>query len=402
MLAILSSSPWLALLVLQLLTYNAQARFVPVRSFSSSSAWQLRDAFSDQDPINNEGKAHGRPSIPSGASLVSIPITSSASLATYWTANPNNATATNAYIMMHGKLCNGDGYWTTMNTVLQQAVADKHPGAVATSIVTAPQFYSARFNSGQYTSSQLAFADTNVWQAGEAAIHPAGTNVTSFDALDALLAEFSNASRYPNMKQITFVGHGGGAQLISRYAVVGAGLPSASKIQLRYVVGDPSSNPYFTLDRPLQDTSVADKASCPLFNRWRYGFDRFNGTTTAGLSTPQEYFTRFASRDVRWVIGYQDTAADGDNTCMAKLQGGAARRDRNLSWWRYINTLAGTNQDLTGFPGALPGLVSWSNLTKGALNHRLTVVYNADHNEQVVYSSMEGMSKPLRDGSRAV
>lgn len=396
MLAIFSNALWLTLLAVQLLTWSTQAKFVPVRS-SSSSAWQQRDAFSDQDPPNNEGEDHSSPNIPKGASLVSLPVTNTASLATYWTASPNNATATNAYIMMHGKLRNGADYWTIMNNVLRQAVADKHAGAEATSIVTAPQFYSARLNSGQYTSTQLAFADTNIWQAGEAAIYPSGTNVTSFDALDALLAEFSNAARYPNMKQITFVGHGGGGQLISRYAVVGAGLPSGSKIQLRYVVGDPSSNPYFNLDRPLQDASVASKATCPLFNRWRYGFERFNGTKAGGLSTSQEYFTRFATRDVRWVVGYQDTAPDGDNTCMAKLQGGAARRDRNLSWWRYINTLAGTNQDLTGFPGGLPGMVSWSNLTKGALNHRLTVVFDADHSAQEVYTSMEGTSALFDD-----
>ncbi len=112
--------------------------------------------------------------------------------------------------------------------------------------------------------------------------------------------------------------------------MVGAGLPSGSKIQLRYVVGDPSSNPYFTLDRPLQDTSVADKATCPLYNRWRYGFDRFNGTRAAPLMTPQQYFARFVTRDVRWVVGYQDTTNDGDDTCMASSR--AAKHDAIEIW----------------------------------------------------------------------
>ncbi|SPO29055.1 uncharacterized protein UTRI_05629 [Ustilago trichophora] len=396
--SLVASTLCLALLALQLLAQTVVAELVPTRP-SSSTTWQQRDAFSDQDPINNEGENHKAPTIPSGASLVSLPITPAASLAVYWTANPNNSTATNAYVMMHGKLRDGANYWTILNNVLKNAIAAKSPNAVSTSIITAPQFYSTRLNSGQYTTNQIAFADTNVWQAGEAASHPTNSNVTSFDALDALLAEFSDTSKYPNMKQITFVGHGGGGQLISRYAVIGAGLPSSSKIKLRYVVGDPSSNPYFTLDRPLQDTSVANKSSCPLYNRWRYGFDRFNGTKAAGLLTPQQYFTTFATRDVRWVVGYQDVQADGDNTCMAKLQGGAARRDRNLSWWRYLNTLAGTNQDLTGFPGALPNLVSWSNLTRNTLNHRLTVVLDADHNAEEVYSSMEGTSALFDDSA---
>ncbi|SNX86775.1 uncharacterized protein MEPE_05484 [Melanopsichium pennsylvanicum] len=395
--SVYATSLCLALLLLQLLPHTALAHLTPVRSLSSSSAILQRDAFSDQDGINNEGEDHSTPTVPSGATLVSLPITSSASVAVYWTANPQNSTATNAYVMMHGKLRDGANYWTILNDVLKSAIAAKSPNAVSTSIITAPQFYSTRFNSGQYTANQIAFADTNVWQAGEAATHPTASNVTSFDALDALLAEFSDTQKYPNMNLITFVGHGGGAQLISRYAVVGAGLNSSSKIQLRYVVGDPSSNPYFTLDRPLQDKTVADKATCPLYNRWRYGFDRFNGTKAAGLRTPQQYFSTFATRDIRWVVGYQDTQADGDNTCMAKLQGGAARRDRNLAWWRYINTLAATNQDLTGFPGALPNLSSWSNLTQGKLSHRLTVIQNADHNAQEVYSSMEGTSALFDD-----
>lgn len=386
----------LVLLALQLLSNPVTAQLTPVRS-SSPSTLERRDAFSDQDKISNEGEDHNPPTIPSGANLVSLPVTDSASVAVYWTARPQNSTATNAYIMMHGKLRDGANYWTILNNVLKSAIAANTPNAVSTSIITAPQFYSTRFNSGEYRPNEIAFEDTNVWQAAEAASHPANTNVTSFDALDALLAEFGDASKYPAMKQITFVGHGGGAQLISRYAMAGAGLPSSSPIHLRYVVGDPSSNPYFTLDRPLQDPSVANKSTCPLYNRWRYGFDRFNGTKSGGLLTPQQYFTRLATRDVRWVVGYQDTQPDGDNTCMAKLQGGAARRDRNLSWWRYINTLAGTNQDLTGFPGALPGMTSWGNLTKNTLNHRLTVVQNADHNAEEVYSSMEGTSALFDD-----
>uniref|UniRef100_V5ECR0 Transmembrane protein n=2 Tax=Kalmanozyma brasiliensis (strain GHG001) TaxID=1365824 RepID=V5ECR0_KALBG len=386
----------LVVLALQLLTHTVSAHLTPVRS-SHATTFSQRDAFSDQDPIDNEGEDHGKPVVPSGANLVSLPVTNAASLAVYWTANPQNSTATNAYIMMHGKLRDGANYWTVLNDVLRNAVAAKTPNAASTSIVTAPEFYSTKFNSGQYSADQLAWADTNVWQAAEAATHPAGSNVTSFDALDALLMEFSDTSKYPAMKQITFVGHGGGGQLISRYAMAGAGLPASSNIHLRYVVGDPSSNPYFTLDRPLQDASVASKTTCPLYNRWRYGFDRFNGTQMGGLLTPQQYFARLATRDVRWVVGYQDTEANGDNTCMAKLQGGAARRDRNLSWWRYINTLAGTKEDLTGFPGALPGMASWGNLTNNTLNHRLTVVYNATHNVEEVYSSMQGTSALFDD-----
>lgn len=72
----------------------------------------------------------------------------------------------------------------------------------------------------QYSSNELAWDDVNGWQAGDVATHPSGTKLTSFDALDALVALFANSTSYPAMKNITVVGHGGGGQLNQRYAMV--------------------------------------------------------------------------------------------------------------------------------------------------------------------------------------
>ncbi len=133
----------MVLFVFLTLAASACAQMAPVRS----RPVRARDAFSDQDPLNKEGEDTANP--PCLAVLRSFaPITSDASVATYWTANPNNATATNAYIMMHGKLRDGANYWDVLDTVLNQAVNANHAGAVSTSIVTAPQFYSTRLNSG--------------------------------------------------------------------------------------------------------------------------------------------------------------------------------------------------------------------------------------------------------------
>jgi hypothetical protein len=48
------------------------------------------------------------------------------------------------------------------------------------------------------------------------------------------------------MKTITFLGHGGGAQVVQRYAVLGRENPAKKRISVRYVVADPSSMLYFT------------------------------------------------------------------------------------------------------------------------------------------------------------
>ncbi len=44
-------------------------------------------------------------------------------------------------------------------------------------------------------------------------------------------------------------------------------------------------------------------------------------------------------------------------------------------------------------------MTSWANVTNSTLAHRLTVVYNADHNAQEVYTSIEGTSALFDDSS---
>ena len=108
-------------------------------------------------------------------------------VAVFWTKNAANSTSTHAYVMIHGKIRNGNEYWTTMDDALNSAIKDKYAGASADDIVTAPQFFSTKYNSGQYSDEQLAFGDTNGWQAGDPATHPTGTKLTSIDALDAFV-----------------------------------------------------------------------------------------------------------------------------------------------------------------------------------------------------------------------
>lgn len=316
-------------------------------------------------------------------------------MAVFWTENPQNSTATHAFVMVHGKLRNGNDYWKTMNDALNSAVAAKYDGASSSGIVTAPQFYSTRYNSGQYKDNQLAFGDVNGWQAGDMATHPQGTKLTSIDALDAFVDEFSDASKYPNMKNLTIVGHGGGGQLIARYAQVAKDVPR--NLHVRYIMGDPSSNSYFTNDRPETDASVASIKTCPSYNTWRYGYENFTGTAS-GKRTPNEYFASYVRRDVVSIVGYQDVEASGDNYCMANLQGGTKRRDRNLCWYQYVNILARTDEVLDGFPCKYDNLPDWSNVSSNAISTRLVVVEDAAHNAEQVFGSPEGRSALFSSG----
>ena len=136
---------------------------------------------------------------------------------------------------------------------------------------------------------------------------------------------------------------------------------------------------------------LPSRKSCKYYNTWRYGFDNFTGTAD-GLKTPKEYFKQYITRDVISIVGYQDVKASGDNYCMAQMQGGTKRRDRNLSWWQYVNTLARTNEDLNGFPATFDKLPDWSDISNNQIGLRLTVVADAAHNAEDVFSSQEGRS----------
>ncbi|EPQ29942.1 uncharacterized protein PFL1_02614 [Pseudozyma flocculosa PF-1] len=346
---------------------------------------------------NTDGEDHGTPKVPNGAQLVTFPVgTKGHQAAVYWADSPKNATAKQAFVMIHGRMKDGFDYWTTMNDILQSALDADDSNADPNAIVVAPQFYSAKLNEGQYADDVLAWGDVNAWQAGEAAVHPDGATESSFDTLDAFIDEFNDKSKYPAMQRLIFVGHGGGGQLLNRYAIVGKDAPAG--IQIRYVAGDPSSSVYFTTDRPVTDDTVASKKDCPLYNTWRYGFDNFTGTLQ-GLKTPQDYFAQTITRDVRYVVGYDDTASSGDQYCMAMLQGGEKRRDRNLSWWKYINTLARTAEDVSGLPGNFSNLPDWSAVSKNVISHHLTVIEGATHDAMEVFGSADGRSVLFDDAN---
>lgn len=346
----------------------------------------------------HEGEHHGTPNVPSGSQLLTLPVGNSGEkIAAYWSLNVNNQKVEHAFIMMHGRYRNGDHYWTIMNDAVESARKSNAFSSSKEVVVVAPEMYSTKLNKGQYDNETLAWGGGNAWIAGAIATHPKGTNLTSMDALDAFLDHFSDKSEFPNLKNITLVGHGGGGQLMNRYAATGKDVTNKD-IYVRYIVGDPSSSAYFTYHRPVTNTAIADINDCNGYNTWRYGFHEFPGTLDSKV-TPQDYFGRYLSRDVVNIIGLQDVDTNhGDQSCMAVLQGGHKRRDRNLSWWRYINLLSRTGANLAGFPGNFSDLPDWSSaMSEGKINTRLAIVEDASHNAAKIFSSKVGRSALFND-----
>lgn len=298
------------------------------------------------------------------------------------------------YIVIHGRLRDGNGYWKTLHNAIKDAREDNFSGTDRKMAVLAPQFFSKKYNLGQYESNQLAWDDLNAWQPGGQASHPENTTLTSFDVLDGLVKLHSDKTKYPSLTNVTVVGHGGGGQLAQRYSAVGSNPPD--NVHLRYIHGDPSSCMYFTKDRPILPDTKASNETCNDFNVWRYGFDKFPGTADKP-KTPKEYFAQYVSRDVVSIVGIDDTGSSGDTSCMAQVQGGINRRARNLVWYRYINELARTDEELDGFPGSFEDLPDWSDAVNGTSRLRLVAVQGVAHNADKLFATKLGRGALFHD-----
>lgn len=203
------------------------------------------------------------------------------------------------------------------------------------------------------------------WQQGAAAHNTPG--ITANLAVDQLVNHLLQS--YPGLKTVTIAGFSAGGQMVQRY-IGFAGTP-ARPVQLRYVVGSPSSWLYFHPERPLPTragqaaewstcttamdptsgtpspatacdftlavpTSGAD--SCPQYNQWKFGTG--NWPAAYGRSADAAR-AAYVAADVTYLLGAQDTgtgkgAAYGilDKTCPAQLQG-PFRLQRGVAYAAY-------------------------------------------------------------------
>jgi pimeloyl-ACP methyl ester carboxylesterase len=257
---------------------------------------------------------------------------------------------TRAVLVIHGRLRNADVYWRSA----QQAAAVAGP-ASATTLMIVPQFLADIDIPARNLNPATLHWSLEGWMGGEPARGPAP--LSSFDALDAIVARLADKARFPNLREIVVAGHSAGAQVVQRYAVLnraGAALEAVG-IVLRYVVANPSSYAYFDTLRPSAEGGFAayPAADCPRFNDWKYGLQDLPpyapGVATAGLEA------RYVSRNVTYLLGQADTNPNHpalDKTCMAEAQG-PYRLARGRAYVAYLRARhkQGLNQTLVEVPG---------------------------------------------------
>jgi pimeloyl-ACP methyl ester carboxylesterase len=239
-----------------------------------------------------------------------------------------------AVLVFHGVSRDADVYFRSA-----QKAAEVAGAAAQHTLLIAPQFLTARDVAAFGLPADTLHWSIEGWEGGKGALGP--VPVSSFEAIDALLAMLADRHRFPKLAHVVLAGHSGGGQVMQRYAVVGQGEAAliAAGVSVRYVVANPSSFLYFSADRPQADGSFAppaDAAACPGFDQWKYGWT--GAPAYAQRLSAASYESRYVKRDVVYLLGGADTDPQHpalDKSCAGEAQG-PYRLARGHNYVRYL------------------------------------------------------------------
>ncbi|WP_457281569.1 alpha/beta fold hydrolase [Polaromonas sp. P5_D5] len=167
--------------------------------------------------------------------------------------------------------------------------------------------------------------------------------INSCGVLDDIARYLSAGKRFPVLKEIVFIGHSAGGQLMQRYAVLNNSEEGLRKsgIRVRYVVSSPSSYLYLDDSRPEGGSfKPVNSILCPGYNNFRYGLG--NMVPYGQGLDGEQLFKRYAAREVLYLVGAQDNdpAYESlDKSCGAAMQG-TDRLNRHRNYMRYEQFLA--------------------------------------------------------------
>lgn len=244
---------------------------------------------------------------------------------------------TRVLIVIHGFRRNAGTYYA----IARRTVSAAGPAGSGT-LVIAPQFLATMDVEAHHLPADTLRWSLTGWQGGEDAVAPAP--ISSFAALDAILARLADRTRFPDLRTVVIAGHSGGGQVVQRYAILGRGaaaLPAG--IAVRYVVANPSSYAWFSDERPDGKGGFAPfkAASCPRFDHWKYGMVGL--PPYAGDASPAALERSYLTRDVVYLLGTADTNPHHpalDRSCMGEAQG-PYRLARGLAYTRYLRARDG-------------------------------------------------------------
>ena len=225
------------------------------------------------------------------------------------TAHP----ATRAVVVVHGNSRNADDYFE--RTVAAAELA----GRLQSSVVVAPRFQTSDDGPG----AGEPYWSSPGWKRGHLSQGGASPAVSSYAAIDTVLARLADETRFPALTRVVVTGHSAGGQVAHRYA---AGSPMEERlaglgVTVRYVVANPSTYLYPT---PLREWAgqyvTPDSESCPDYDDWHYGLQDLPAYMLR--EGPDSARTRLLRRDAVVLAGDQDTGTTLlDQSCGANFQG---------------------------------------------------------------------------------
>lgn len=264
---------------------------------------------------------------------------------------------TRALLVFHGKLRNADVYNASGLKAVRAAGA-----AGKTTLLITPQFLAQVDIDAFHLPAAMLRWSTNGWMGGDDALN---ARVSSFDAIDAILAMFADRGHFPNLRNVVLAGHSGGGQIVQRYAVVGRepDLLLDRGIHVRFVVANPSSYIYFSPLRPVLDAQNTFRFALPRkscyghYDLWKFGIN--DPPPYVGRADFAQLEQRYVHRDVRYLLGTEDTDPNHpalDKTCPAEDEG-PYRLYRGKAYFSYLEqrhpelTQPGATQQLWLIPG---------------------------------------------------
>ncbi|PWN34222.1 uncharacterized protein FA14DRAFT_156886 [Meira miltonrushii] len=192
-------------------------------------------------------------------------------------------------------------------------------------LIIAPKFLNGTDSAntaGQ--ASNLLIWRGNDWGEGGPSKSTAGSPITSFEVLDAIISYYSDPTRFTRLKKVVLVGHSLGGQLVQRYSVLGKATKHAEHLEPIFVVMNPSTYLYLRDDIP-----------------YKYGLagrqKAFAHYSSAASISTQELTLRFRQRKVHYLHGERDLGT-GDERPLAMAQG-RNRFERSQNWCNHLHSL---------------------------------------------------------------
>lgn len=288
------------------------------------------------------------PNSPSGGRLVRLrPCSSSATVPAFvngqWASPGQTSQATSVYISQHGAGTDFDYYFSSVNNIVGGNAAVIAPGFYDTNAKQAPASWYEPGSTLAWSAEELS------WGGGYNSVSPGGSSCSSYSAYDDILNQVTDRKRFPKLRNIYFVGHSGGANMVQRWSIVGR---EPAGYHVRYIVANSAAVAYFSGARPVDFNAGA----CPKAKQYPYQMVNQNMPpyVASRFSDSDTAFRNWVQRDVVTLIGDFDTVSRfpaGTQSCEAQSQGGQNRRDRDYAFWAYRNLKAGTKTDVSAYFG---------------------------------------------------